>query len=38
MKPIRVVPSSSGEVYLMLAVVSAVLILEMAVFALLRAG
>ncbi len=38
MKPIKVVPSSSGEVYLVLAIVSTVLMGEMAVFALLRAG
>jgi hypothetical protein len=36
MKPLKVVPSSSGELYLILAVVSTVLMVEMAVFALLR--
>lgn len=34
----KVVPSSSGEMYLLLAIVSTVLITEMAVFALLRVG
>ena len=38
MKPIKVVPSSSGEVCLTLAVVGTVLAIEMAVFALMGAG
>ncbi len=36
MKPMKVVPSSSGEMYLLVAVVSTVLMIEMAAFALLR--
>ena len=38
MKPMKVVPSSSGEMYLLLAIVSTVLMIEMAVFSLLRVG
>jgi hypothetical protein len=38
MKPMKVAPSSSGEMYLLLAVVSTILVVEMAVFALLRVG
>lgn len=38
MKPMKVVPSSSGEMYLLLAVVGTVLMIETAVFALVRVG
>ena len=38
MKPMKVVPSSSGEMYLLVAIVGTVLMIEMAAFALLRVG
>lgn len=38
MRPLKVIPSSSGEIYLLPAAVSTILMIEMAVFALLRVG